>query len=97
MHARSSNGRRTYMQESSHTRWAVAAFTAGVLTVLGFLAVADRARIENDANRALILAIQNDKDIAIVKTDISAIRIGLADIQTNQKAMLEALQVKRGK
>jgi hypothetical protein len=91
--AQRQSGRRS---PDTQTKWVVAAFSAGILAVLGYLAVADRTRIESDASRALSMSTQNDKELAVVKADTTAIRQTLTEIRADQKTLLEAVRSNRG-
>lgn len=88
------NGRdyRPLRHEKSLTAWVTGAFAAGVITVLGFLLVVDRARIEDDASEALKKATANDKAIAVMTTQLSAITIRLSGIEAKQGEILEAVK-----
>jgi hypothetical protein len=83
MHHRSFNGM---------TKWMVGAFFSGIITVMGFLLVLDRARIAADATAALHKAVENDKQIAVMQTTLGTIEERLKSIEKDQKAILEAVQ-----
>jgi hypothetical protein len=83
---------RPLRHEKSLTAWVTGAFAAGVLSVLGFLLVVDRARIEDDAERALKMATANDKAIAVMTTQLSAISVRLVGIEAKQEEILEAVK-----
>ena len=74
------------------TKWVVSAFLSGILTVLGFMLVLDRARIVADTSRALVLATANDKNIAVMQTTLDTIDVRLKGIEVSQKEILAAVQ-----
>lgn len=76
---------------NGHTKWVVGAFSAGILSVLAFLAVMDRGRIEDDANEALRRSLSNDKEIALVLRDVTDIKEHLHSIEDAQKRILVLL------
>lgn len=72
----------------SATRWVVNAVLASLLTLVAYLAGADRGRIADDARTALQVAQDNRRDIAVLKT----VERRLEGIESNQERLLEMFQ-----